>query len=168
MTWRAYILIILMVSQMRALIRNRASISFMLRSKTLEPWNRGRAPYEQELAKVYDHGSFWQSLDLEVEACSWRRILVCYTRSSCLQSDMVSNLWLKFQAISDTQRFNLPIIPTNNSNTTTDLGSSSIFPHHNIAQKGNSNVTGLSYSTMTPTQNSPRIKAVPWLIASLE
>ena len=123
---------IVMVSQMRALIRNRASISFMLRSKTLEPWNRGRAPYEQELAKVYDHGSFWQSLDLEVEACSWRRILVCYTRPSCLQSDMVSNLRLKFQAISDIQRFNLPIVPTNNSNTTTDRRASSIFPHHNI------------------------------------
>ena len=42
-------------------------------------------------------------------------------------------LRLKFQAISDIQRFNLPIIPTNNSNTTTDLGASSIFPHHNIA-----------------------------------
>ena len=23
---------------------------------------RGRAPYEQELANVYDHGSFWQSV----------------------------------------------------------------------------------------------------------
>ena len=123
---------ILMVSQMRALIRNRASISFSLRSKTLEPWNRSGAPYEQELANVYDHGSFWQSLDLEFEACFWRRILVCYTRSSCLQSDMVSNLRLKFQAISDIQRFNLPFIPANSSNTTTDQRASSIFPHHNI------------------------------------
>ena len=42
-------------------------------------------------------------------------------------------LRLKFQAISDIQRFTLPIIPTNNSNTTTDLGASSIFPHHYIA-----------------------------------
>ena len=41
-------------------------------------------------------------------------------------------LRLKFQAISDIQRFNLPIVPTNNSNTTTDRRASSIFPHHNI------------------------------------
>ena len=159
---------ILMVSQMRALIRNRASISFRLRSKTLEPWNRDRVPYEQQLANVYDHGSFWQSLDLEFESCLWRRILVCYTRPSCLQSDMVCNLKLKFQAISDIQRFNLPIIPTNNSNSTTDSRASSICPHHNIALLAIGIWQGLSYSTMTPKQNSPRIKAVRRLIASLE
>ena len=42
-------------------------------------------------------------------------------------------LRLKFQAIIDIQRFALPIIPTNNSNTTTDRRTSSIFRHHNKA-----------------------------------
>ena len=34
---------------------------------------------------------------------------------------------------TDIQRFTLPIIPTNNSNTITNRRASSIFPHHNIA-----------------------------------
>ena len=56
--------------QNRALIRDGASTFLGLRNKTLESQNRGRAPfYELELAIVYDHGSFWQSLDLDFEAC---------------------------------------------------------------------------------------------------
>ena len=123
---------IVMVSQMRALIRNRASISFRLRSKSLETIKRGQ-------------GTLWARISKRLRwlllAIPWFgvRSLFMKANSRLLYEVIMSTkrhglqLRLKFQAISDIQRFTLPILPTNNNNTTTDRRASSIFAHHNIA-----------------------------------
>ena len=56
-------------------------------------WKKRESSYATKLpaVNIYNYGSLWLSLDLEFEVCLWSGIFVCYTRSSCLQSGVVSN-----------------------------------------------------------------------------